>query len=345
MTRYHTNHRRAWACFVGMMLLGATTTARADESSSPWQTDLEAAKQLAHSSRRLVLVHFWAPWCSACTKMENDVYAQPGYHQALAGMYVPVKLNADANHELVQQLSVSALPTDVVILPSGQVVDRVQGAQDPRTHMARMTEIARRVNPAAQPGAIAQTDAAPAPQMAAATQDPAAQPYGGPAAQPNSGVGAPPAGGIVAPWNAAPAQGPAAGSAAPNVAAAAMVPMGAGAPTAIPGLDSYCPVDLCERHVWTPGNRQFGATHRGRVYLFSSADARDRFLTNPDRYAPVAGGDDPVVAMHQQQMVPGRREFGMFYQGRVFLFAGPQSRDAFRADPNRYVAEAQQVRR
>lgn len=338
MTRFATNHRRTWACFFAL-LLGAAPLARADESSSPWQTDLETAKQLAHSSRRLVLVHFWAPWCSACTKMENDVYAQPGYHQALAGMYVPVKLNADANHELVQQLGVAALPTDVVILPSGQVVDRVQGAQDPRTHMARMTEIARRVNPAAQPGAIvqnpaAQPGAAPAPNMAAATQDPAAQPSGG----------------VVAPWNAAPAQPPAPGNAtpgnaAPGVAAAGMVAMGGAAPAALPGLEGFCPVDLCERHVWTAGNRQFGATHRGKVYLFSSAEAQQKFLGNPDRYAPVAGGDDPVVAMHQQQMVPGRREFGMFYQGRVFLFAGPQSRDAFRADPNRYVAEAQQVRR
>lgn len=336
MTRFRTNPRRTWACFIGLLLLGAAPLARADESSSPWQTDLETAKQLAHSSRRLVLVHFWAPWCSACTKMENDVYAQPGYHQALAGMYVPVKLNADANHELVQQLGVSALPTDVVILPSGQVVDRVQGAQDPRTHMARMTEIARRVNPAAQPGAIVQQGSAAQPG-AALTPQMTAQPYGGPAAQPNSGV--------VAPWNAAPTQPPAAGSAAPNVAAAGMATMGAAAPAALPGLDGYCPVDLCERHVWTAGNRQFGATHRGRVYLFSSAEAQQKFLGNPDRYAPVAGGDDPVVAMHQQQMVPGRREFGMFYQGRVFLFAGPQSRDAFRADPNRYVAEAQQVRR
>jgi protein disulfide-isomerase len=329
MTRFRTNRRRSWTCFIGMMLLGVTATARADESSSPWQTDLETAKQLAHSSRRLVLVHFWAPWCSACTKMENDVYAQPGYHQALSGMYVPVKLNADSNHELVQQLGVSALPTDVVILPSGQVVDRVQGAQDPRTHMARMTEIARRVNPTAQPGAIAQAGVAPAPQMPPMNPDPAAQPNGG----------------VVAPWNAAPAQPPVANNAAPGVAAAGMVAMGAAAPSALPGLDGYCPVDLCERHVWTAGNRQFGANHRGRVYLFSSAEAQQKFMANPDRYAPVAGGDDPVVAMHQQQMVPGRREFGMFYQGRVFLFAGAQSRDAFRADPNRYVAEAQQVRR
>jgi protein disulfide-isomerase len=160
---------------------------------------------------------------------------------------------------------------------------------------------------------------------------------------------------MIAPWNAAPAQPPAPNNAAPNnaapsnaapgVAAAGMVAMGGAAPAALPGLEGFCPVDLCERHVWTPGNRQFGATHRGKVYLFSSAEAQQKFMGNPDRYAPVAGGDDPVVAMHQQQMVPGRREFGMFYQGRVFLFAGPQSRDAFRADPNRYAAEAQQVRR
>ena len=338
MTTIRSRHCRVLSGLIGLALVALTASARADETAGPWQTDLEAAKRMAHSSQRLVLVHFWAPWCSACTKMENDVYAQPGYQQALAGMYVPVKLNADTNHELVQQLGVTALPTDVVITPSGQVVDRLQGAHDAQTHLAHMTQIARKVNPTAQPGMAAPPGAVPQPPIANA---PPASP-----AKHDTGV--------VAPWETAPVQTqPAAaqpqgtfqGVAAPGaVQAGAPMPAPAAGPPA-PGLDGYCPVELCERHLWTRGNRDFGAVHRGRVYLFSSAVARDRFLTNPDRYAPVAGGDDPVVAIQQGQAVPGRREFGMFYQGRVFLFASPQSRDAFKADPNRYAAEMMQARR
>ncbi|MBX9787911.1 MAG: thioredoxin family protein [Pirellulales bacterium] len=338
MTTIRTPCQRVMSGLLGLALVALSVSARADEAPGPWQTDLESAKRMAHASRRLVLVHFWAPWCAACTRMENDVYAQPGYHEALAGMYVPVKLNADSNHELVQQLGVTALPTDVVITPSGQVVDRLQGAQDAQTHLARMTQIARKVNPSAQPGIVGPAGAVPqAPIVNAAPTAPT---------QPGASV--------VAPWDSAPAP----------TQSAAMQPQGTFQPVAThgavqtpaptpaaaagspaPGLDGYCPVNLCERHLWTKGSRDFGAVHRGRVYLFSSAEACNRFLANPDRYAPVAGGDDPVVAMQQGQAVAGRREFGMFYQGRVFLFASPQTRDAFKADPNRYAAEVMQARR
>ncbi|MGD9648354.1 MAG: thioredoxin domain-containing protein, partial [Pirellulales bacterium] len=274
MTIHGTHPRTVLATVFGLAVVMLSAPAIADEPTSPWLTDLETAKQTAHSSRRLVLVHFWAPWCSACTKMENEVYAQPGYHQALSGMYVPVKINSDANPELLQQYGVTALPTEVIITPTGQIVDRVQGIHDPQSHMARLTQAARRVNPAAGPGMAGQPVAAPQPMAAAGPQPPAANDTG-----------------MVAPWNSAPAPAQQPGAPVQGAAfqaAAAAAPAGA-APQAgppgqpAPGLEGYCPVDLCERHLWTRGKQEFGAIHRGRVYLFSSAVARDHFLANPDR--------------------------------------------------------------
>ncbi|MEX0714666.1 MAG: hypothetical protein WD278_20175, partial [Pirellulales bacterium] len=84
----------------------------------------------------------------------------------------------------------------------------------------------------------------------------------------------------------------------------------------------------------------------GRTYLFTGPAEQEIFLANPDEYSPVISGHDPVLAMDRNQNVPGRREFGVFgLDGRVYLFASPESRDAFERNPNRYSAEILQARR
>lgn len=40
----------------------------------------------------------------------------------------------------------------------------------------------------------------------------------------------------------------------------------------------------------TRGSEQFTATHEGATYRFASAENRDRFVAEPERYAPAYGG-------------------------------------------------------
>ena len=61
------------------------------------------------------------------------------------------------------------------------------------------------------------------------------------------------------------------------------------------GLDGNCPVQLSEHKKWVRGNPSFGAVHRGRTYLFVSAEDQQKFLANPDHYSPVVSGNDPVL--------------------------------------------------
>jgi YHS domain-containing protein len=103
------------------------------------------------------------------------------------------------------------------------------------------------------------------------------------------------------------------------------------------GLDGYCPVTLYEHESWAEGRAQWGARHRGRTYLFASSEQQQLFLADPDRYAPALSGDDPVVALNAERSISGRREFGIIYQSRIYLFASPESRAAFSADPDRYA--------
>ena len=132
-----------------------------------------------------------------------------------------------------------------------------------------------------------------------------------------------------------PAQQPAAPVAA---AAAAAAPAAASQETMPLGLEGYCPVTLADKSVWTEGRAQYGARHRGRTYLFAGLEAQQAFLADPDRYAPALSGDDPVLAFEQGKSMPGQRRYGVVCQSRMYLFASPETRDAFAAQPDRYTS-------
>jgi YHS domain-containing protein len=106
------------------------------------------------------------------------------------------------------------------------------------------------------------------------------------------------------------------------------------------GLEGYCSVTLAERGAWVEGRAQWGARHRGRTYLFAGPEQQQQFLSDPDRYAPVLSGDDPVLAFDAGRSTPGQRRYGVTYQSRMYLFSSTETRDAFAAHPQRYTTGA-----
>jgi len=128
--------------------------------------------------------------------------------------------------------------------------------------------------------------------------------------------------------------------ASPPVGSAPPVAPNATATAANPpvGLEGYCPVHLCEKQAWVVGVHPWGAIHRGRTYLFKGPDEQRRFLEAPDRYAPVLSGNDPVLALEQGQTVNGRREHGVFYKGRIYLFSSEDTLKRFEKNADHYAA-------
>lgn len=107
-------------------------------------------------------------------------------------------------------------------------------------------------------------------------------------------------------------------------------------------LEGYCSVALAEKERWIKGDPRYGVIHRGRTYLFSGQDEAKRFFTDPDRYAPVLSGNDVVLAVEENRQTPGKREFGAWYEGRVYLFSTDASLGKFGVDPGRYASAAAQ---
>lgn len=110
-------------------------------------------------------------------------------------------------------------------------------------------------------------------------------------------------------------------------------------------LDGYCPVCVVTRGAWVRGSDSVSATHLGRTYRFAGTEEKRAFLANPEWYAPALGGNDAVLACERGVVVAGRRAFSAAHDSRLYLFASAETRRAFMASPEQYVARVQVARR
>ena len=72
-----------------------------------------------------VLVDFWAEWCGPC-KMVSPIVNQIA--EEYDGKLRVVKVNADANPDLLTQYGVMGIPT-LLLIKDGEAVERIAGYQ------------------------------------------------------------------------------------------------------------------------------------------------------------------------------------------------------------------------
>jgi YHS domain-containing protein/thiol-disulfide isomerase/thioredoxin len=108
-------------------------------------------------------------------------------------------------------------------------------------------------------------------------------------------------------------------------------------------LDGYCPILLTDEERWVPGSSRWSLVHQGLRYCFSSPEARRKFIDYPSRYAPVLAGQDVVLMVQEGKRVPGKREFGVWYEGLIFLFSTQESFDRFHENPQYFAKIASRL--
>lgn len=83
----------------------------------------------------------------------------------------------------------------------------------------------------------------------------------------------------------------------------------------------------------------FEASEAGAVWRFRNEGNRASFVAHPDIYGPQFGGYDPND-LARGVTVAGNPRFWVIAGKRLYLFGREQHRDAFAADPARYLREA-----
>ena len=133
-------HRLALAV-AGLLVITAAGWA---QQPLHWELSIDAAKQIAAGSNRLVLVEFTAPWCGQCRAMEAEVFSQPGVAKAIEANYVPVRINVDYAPQTAKQYGITGLPTTVILAatPRGEVLDSMPGRMEAVAYLTRLNRMA-----------------------------------------------------------------------------------------------------------------------------------------------------------------------------------------------------------
>jgi hypothetical protein len=89
------------------------------------------------------------------------------------------------------------------------------------------------------------------------------------------------------------------------------------------------------------GLEAFEASEAGAVWRFRNPGNRASFIAHPDIYGPQFGGYDPTDVARGVTFA-GNPQVWLISGQRLYLFGRPEARDAFAADPERFLREAHQ---
>lgn len=102
-------------------------------------------------------------------------------------------------------------------------------------------------------------------------------------------------------------------------------------------LEGYCPVSLVDDHRLEAGRPALMIDRDGEVYRFATSAGRDAFHRNPARYVPANGGRCPVAQVDRGEVRAGSPNWGLLYDGHLYLCADVAERMRFLKTPERYA--------
>ncbi len=247
-----------------------------------WFTDFDEAKAEAIRLNLPLVVHFHAKWCGPCRAMETTVIKKQETLDRLGVKVIGVLVDADDYPDLVSELDVKSLPTDIHLAPDGSPLHRSNGKKDLVSYTSSIDATAESF--LAKPG----KEKSLAKQSDESLEDSGSRC----AIDRDNGT---------------------------------MV-----------GLGGFSPVSYTNNRRWDEGSREFSAKHEGIEYYFKNEAERLAFTLDPKRYIPHCHGCDPVIANSKSELVPGKIEYGSFYNGVPYFFHSAENRAAFSKNPERY---------
>ncbi len=307
-----------------------------------WAENLEAAKAEAQQTGKLVLVHFATPTCGPCRVLDNRVFNQPSVASTVHQKYVPVKLNANEVPAIAQSFGITQVPTDVVVTPQGQVVEKLVSPATPTAYLGKMAGIASHY--ARRGGAGFQLAAAQSPYNAS-VNNPYAQLAIPAEPKPPATVEAAPPSTPVIP------EMPPVRTNNPYYSAKAPAPNPTASPATASTGSRYDMPPVVDTAAAAPGEAKPGSTMvaGNRAPLNPPATpqlptkkpaAKSQLSQAPQLPAGAAPlgfeGYCPVTMKREWKWVRGDVKWGAIHRGRTYLFKSEADRDEFLTKPDEY---------
>jgi hypothetical protein len=104
-------------------------------------------------------------------------------------------------------------------------------------------------------------------------------------------------------------------------------------------IEGYDPVAYFTDQRAERGLPEHEAAEAGAVWRFRNASNRTAFMAHPEIYGPQFGGYDPID-LARDVTLAGNPRFWVVTGRRLYLFGREENRDAFAADPQRFLSEA-----
>ncbi|MGY8639084.1 YHS domain-containing (seleno)protein [Bradyrhizobium sp. 14AA] len=103
-------------------------------------------------------------------------------------------------------------------------------------------------------------------------------------------------------------------------------------------IEGFDPVGYFVDGTAEQGTAEFEANLWGAVWRFRNEGNRASFLAHPEVYGPQFGGYDPAD-IARGVTIAGNPRFFVIAAQRLYLFSREANRDAFAADPERFLYE------
>ncbi|MFB9261720.1 YHS domain-containing (seleno)protein [Bradyrhizobium erythrophlei] len=104
-------------------------------------------------------------------------------------------------------------------------------------------------------------------------------------------------------------------------------------------IEGFDPVAYFTESAATQGRPEFEVAKGGAVWRFRNDGNRASFTAHPEIYGPQFGGYDPTDLVRGVTCA-GNPRFWVIAGQRLYLFSREASRDAFAADPARFLKDA-----
>lgn len=123
---------RLAALVLGLVLISEGSVQAEGPQGKNWIRDLQTAHKMSNANGKPMLLVFGSENCFYCRKLEKYTLEEQSVKATLDSSFIPVYLNYHANLRAAEILKIKALPCTVILSPTADLLDRMEGFVEAR---------------------------------------------------------------------------------------------------------------------------------------------------------------------------------------------------------------------